>query len=195
MEVKIDLKSNAYYKIMLHCLKHLTSDCYGFLLGKKEGNKYTVTNAIPLTHDKVFGPSFKIAVSMIKGFFPKEKIIGFYENLIVNQMKEEGAISSQSSYICEIINKNNKLNPILFQIYSKGIDNEDPKNLKDEIYFKQFVLNEEAFSFVDNKKESHEEFQKMKKFCKNNRQLEIVDFDDHLENPDLDWRNTFVDDN
>ena len=59
--------------------------------------------------------------------------------------------------------------------------------------FKQFVLNEENFSFVDNKKESEEEFKKMKDFCKNSRQLEIIDFDDHLENPNLDWRNTFLD--
>ena len=193
MEVTIDLDSKAYYKIMLHCLKHLTSDCYGFLLGKKEGNKYIVSNAIPLTHDKVFGPSFKIAVSMIKGFFPNEKIIGFYENLIVNQMKEEATISDQSSYICEMIKKNNKINPIFFQIYSKDTGEKGNQFLKDEIFFKQFVLNEEAFSFVDNKKETDEEFNTMKRFCKNNRQLEIIDFDEHLENPNLDWRNNFVD--
>ena len=193
MEVTIDLDSKAYYKIMLHCLKHLTSDCYGFLLGKKEGNKYIVSNAIPLTHDKVFGPSFKIAVSMIKGFFPNEKIIGFYENLIVNQMKEEATISDQSSYICEMIKKNNKINPIFFQIYSKDTGEKGNQFLKDEIFFKQFVLNEEAFSFVDNKKETDEEFNTMKKLCKNNRQLEIIDFDEHLENPNLDWRNNFVD--
>ena len=178
---------------MLHCLKYLTSDCYGFLLGKKEGNKYIVSNAIPLTHDKVFGPAFKIAVSMIKGFFPNEKIIGFYENLIVNQMKEEAAISDQSSYICEMINKNNKINPIFFQIYSKDSGEKGNQFLKDEIFFKEFVLNEEAFSFVDNKKETDEEFNTMKKLCKNNRQLEIIDFDEHLENPHLDWRNTFID--
>ena len=193
MEVTIDLKSKAYYKIMLHCLKHLTSDCYGFLLGKKEENKYIVTDAIPLTHDKIFGPSFKIAVSMIKGFFPNEKIIGFYENLIVNQMKEDGAISNQSTYICQIINKNSKINPLLFQIYSKDSGKKGTTYLEDEILFKQFILNEEVFSFVDNKKETDEEFLKMKKFCMNNRQLEIIDFDDHLENPNLDWRNTFVD--
>ena len=193
MEVTIDLKSKAYYKIMLHCLKHLTSDCYGFLLGKKEENKYIVTDAIPLTHDKIFGPSFKIAVSMIKGFFPNEKIIGFYENLIVNQMKEDGAISNQSTYICQIINKNSKINPLLFQIYSKDSGKKGTTYLEDEILFKQFILNEEVFSFVDNKKETDEEFLKMKKFCMNNRQLEIIDFDDHLENPNLDWRNTFLD--
>ena len=195
MEISITLNPNAYYKIMLHCLKHLTSDCYGFLLGKKESNKYIVSDAIPLSHDKIFGPPFKIAVSMIQNFFPKEKIIGFYENLIVNQMKEDGAISHQSSYVCEIINKNSKINPILFQIYSRdsGKKGENMKYLEDEILFKEFVLNEEVFSFVDNKKESEEEFNTIKKLCKNNRQQEIIDFDDHLENPNLDWRNTFLD--
>ena len=193
MEVKIDLNSKAYYKIILHCLKHLTSDCYGFLLGKKEQNKYIITNAIPLTHDKIFGPSFKIAVSMIKKFYQNDKIIGFYENLIANQMKEEGALSNESSYICNIIKKNNKINPLFFQIYSKDSGKKGDYFLEDEIMFKQFILNEEDFSFVDNKIESEEEFEKIKELCSNNRQLDIIDFDDHLENPNLDWRNTFLD--
>ena len=192
MEV-IDLNSKAYYKIMLHCLKHLTSDCYGFLLGKKEQNKYIITNAIPLTHDKIFGPSFKIAVSMIKKFYQNDKIIGFYENLIANQMKEEGALSNESSCICNIIKKNNKINPLFFQIYSKDSGKKGDNFLEDEIMFKQFILNEEDFSFVDNKIESEEEFKKIKELCSNNRQLDIIDFDDHLENPNLDWRNTFLD--
>ena len=107
-------------------------------------------------------------------------------------MKEDGAISHQSTYVCEIINKNSKVNPILFQIYSKDSGKKGEAFLEDEILFKEFVLNEDVWSFVDNKKESEEEFKAMKKFCKNNRQLEIIDFDEHLEDPNLDWRNTFI---
>ena len=194
MEASIDLKSKAYYKIMLHCLKHLTSDCYGLLLGKKEkNNKYIVNDAIPLSHDKIFGPPFKIAISMIKNYFPNEKIIGFYENLIVNQMKEEGAVSNQAQHICEIIKKNNNFESIFFQIYSKDSGDKSKPFLKDEIFFKQFILNDEnVFSFIDLKKETNEEFQQMKDYCIHNRQQDIIDFDEHLENPNLDWRNTFV---
>ena len=192
MEVSIDLKSKAYYKIMLHCLKHLTSDCYGFLLGKKESNKYIISDAIPLSHDKILGPPFKIAASMIKNFCPNDKIIGFYENLIVNQMKEEGAISNQTHHICEIISKNSKFSSVFFQIYSKDSGDKSQPFLKDEIFFKEFIFNEDAFSFVDNKKETEDEFKQMKDFCKNCRQDDIIDFDDHLENPNLDWRNEFV---
>jgi len=193
MDASIDLNSKAYYKIMLHCLKHLTSDCYGLLLGKKEKNKYIVNDAIPLSHDKIFGPPFKIAISMIKNYFPNEKIIGFYENLIVNQMKEEGAVSNQAQHICEIIKKNNKFESIFFQIYSKDSGDKSKPFLKDEIFFKQFILNDEnIFSFIDSKKETDEEFQQIKDYCIHNRQQDIIDFDEHLENPNLDWRNTFV---
>ena len=194
MEASIDLNSKAYYKIMLHCLKHLTSDCYGLLLGKKEkNNKYIVNDAIPLSHDKIFGPPFKIAISMIKNYFPNEKIIGFYENLIVNQMKEEGAVSNQAQHICEIMGKNNKFEAIYFQIYSKDSGDKSKPFLKDEIFFKEFILNDEnVFSFIDLKKETNEEFQQMKDYCIHNRQQDIIDFDEHLENPILDWRNTFV---
>ena len=192
MDVSIELKSKAYYKIMLHCLKHLTSDCYGFLLGKKETNKYIVSDAIPFSHDKILGPPFKVAASMIKNYYPENKIIGFYENLIVNQMKEEGAISNQSQHICEIISKNCKFSPIFFQIYSKDSGDKSQPFLKDDIFFKEFIFNEDAFSFIDDKKETEDEFQQMKEYCKNCRQDDIIDFDDHLENPILDWRNEFV---
>ena len=192
MEATIDLKSKAYYKIMLHCLKHLTSDCYGFLLGKKESNKYTIVDAIPLSHDKIFGTPFKIAATMIKNYYPNEKIIGFYENLIVNQMKEEGSISNQSFHICEIIQKNCKFSPVLFQIYSKDSGEKGQPFLRDEIFFKEFILNEDVFSFVDKKKETELEFEQMKEYCLNSRQEDIIDFDDPLENPNLDWRNSFI---
>ena len=193
MEASVELKSNAYFKIMLHCLKHLTSDCYGFLLGKIDHNKYIVSNAIPLSHDKIFNTPFKIAASMIKNYYPNDKIIGFYENLIVNQMKEEGAVSNQAQHICEIIGKNNKFEAIYFQIYSKDSGDKSKPFLKDEIFFKEFILNDEnVFSFIDLKKETNEEFQQMKDYCIHNRQQDIIDFDEHLENPNLDWRNTFV---
>lgn len=194
-EEKIDLSSKAYCKIMLHCLKHLVSDCYGFLLGQVDNNNnYKVTDVIPFSHDKIFGPEFKVAVTMIKKYYPKEMIIGIYENLIFNQMKDEPAISDQATHVCEIINKNNKIKSVYFQIYSKDKGTKGKGYLEDEIFFKMFIYgNEESpFKFVAKKEESPEEFAKIKKYCCNNLQEDIVDFDDHLENPNLDWRNHFV---
>ena len=191
-EPTIDLNSKAYYKIMLHCLKHLTSDCCGLLLGKVNGKKYTVTNAIPLTHDTILEPLFKVSISMIKEFCPNETIIGFYENLMVNQMKDDGSFSNTSNYILEMIHKNNKINPLMFQIYSKDSGIKDKGYLVDEILFKEFILIDDELTFINEKKETEEEKRKMKDYCIHNRQQEIIDFDEHLENPNLDWRNNFV---
>lgn len=191
----INLSSKAYYKIMLHCLKHLISDCYGFLIGSLDTktNKYEVVDAVPFSHDKIFGPEFKVAVTMIKEFYPNEKIIGFYENLILNQMKDDPAISNQSLYVCEIINKNTKINSVYFQVYSKDNDEKGKDYLEDEIFFKEFVYKgEDGFSYVERKNESEEEFKTLKKYLENNRQEDIVDFDDHLEDANKDWRNLFV---
>ena len=190
--MEIDIKSKAYYKIMLHCLKYLISDCYGFLLGEKKNDKYIITDVVPYSHTNIFSSSFSVAISMIKKLYPKEKILGFYENLIVNQMKEEPAISNQASFICEMIGKNNGFNSVYFQIYSKDSGKKDKDYLEDEIFFKKFILNDENFSFIDNEVENEEEFKMIKKFCTENRQQDIIDFDDHLDNPNLDWRNTFV---
>ena len=190
--MEVDIKSKAYCKIMLHCLKYLISDCYGFLLGEKKNNKYVITDVVPYSHSNIFTPSFSVAISMIKKFYPKEKILGFYENLIVNQMKEEPAISNQASFICEMIGKNNGFNSVYFQIYSKDSGKKDKDYLEDEIFFKKFILNDENFSFIDNEVENEEEFKMIKKYCTENRQQDIIDFDDHLDNPNLDWRNTFV---
>ena len=108
-------------------------------------------------------------------------------------MKEEGKISNESSFICNVIKKNNKMNQLLFQIYSKKSWKKGDTFLEDEIMFKQFILNKEDFNFVDNKIENEKEFKKMKELCSNNRQLDITDFDDLLENQNLDWRNKFLD--
>ena len=95
-------------------------------------------------------------------------------------MKEEGSISNQSFHICEIIQKNCKFSPVLFQIYSKDSGEKGQPFLRDEIFFKEFILNEDVFSFVDKKKETELEFEKMKEYCLNSRQEDIIDFDDHL---------------
>ena len=190
----ISLQSKAYFKIMLHCIKHTSSDCYGLLLGKLESSKFIVEDAIPLSHDKIFGPQFEIAIKMIKNFIPESNIIGFYENLMYNQMKEDCEISNQAIYICELIKSNNDIfNPVLFEIYSRDNGNPEKGILEDVIIFKEYTLNDKGgFDFIWDYEESDVEYQKMKTYCEKSLQNDIVDFDDHLENASLDWRNQFI---
>ena len=189
---KILIDSKAYSKIMLHLIKYTSNDCYGILLGKE--NK--INDVIPLSHNKIFAPNFELAVKMIEDLYKNDdnlKIIGFYENLIINQNKTEGEISNLSFLICELILKNKKVLPVFFEIYSKDKIEEKSDKRKDEIEFKMFNYNEKGtFDFIGNYNENEEDFNKIKNYVKNNLQNDIIDFDNYLEDPNLDFRNSFI---
>ncbi len=60
-----NISNKAYTKIMLHCLKHVKSDCVGFLIGESNEDGWTVTDAIPLFHDRIFAAQLEIAVKFV----------------------------------------------------------------------------------------------------------------------------------
>ena len=190
--MSISIDSKAYSKIMLHLIKYTSSDCYGILLGKE--NK--IYDVIPLSHSKIFAPNFELAIKMIEDLFKNEenlKIIGFYENLIINQNKTEAEISNLSFHVCELMMKNKKIKPIFFEIYSKDKSEELNGKRKDEIEFKMFNFNEKgSFDFIGNYNENEEDFQKIKNYVKKNLQNDIIDFDNYLEDSNLDFRNLFI---
>jgi hypothetical protein len=49
-------------------MKHTLNDCYGILLGtaSNDGSNITITDAIPLFHDRVFAPQLEIALKFVK---------------------------------------------------------------------------------------------------------------------------------
>ena len=187
----INISSKAYYKIMLHCMKHTSSDCYGFLIGNVKDNTYHINEAVPFTHDKIFAPSLEIAVKMISIYMATEgTIVGIYENQMFNQMKDDGTISAQGLTLCELINTKTTKHPVLVEIFSK--DNTKDKVLEDDIFVKQYIFNDKGFDLIGDRKESEEEYKTMKDYLLGCYQNDIVDFDDHLLDAKLDWRNTFI---
>ncbi len=176
-------------------MKFPINDCYGFLMGKNSGNKIEVVDALPLTHDKIFSTNFQNALKMIEKFYIKEtqlKIVGFYENLMLNQMKTDFDISNQARRIIELISKNSVENPVLFEIASRENNLSEGKK-EDEIWFHQMMFNKkEGFDSLGEHNETQEEFQKLKKYVTKNIQNDIVDFDDHFEDANLDWKNEFL---
>jgi len=189
---KILIESKAYTKIMLHLIKYTSNDCYGLLLG----NNNKVNDILPLSHDKIFAPNFELAVKMIEDLYSNDNdlnIIGFYENLIINQNKTEGEISNLSYHICDLILNKKKVLPIFFEIYSKDIPDEKSGKRKDEIEFKIFNYNEKGtFDYIENYKETEEDFKKIKNLVVKNLQNDLIDFDNYLEDPNLDFRNLFI---
>jgi len=66
--MSITIENKAFAKLMLHCLKHTKNDCYGILIGQKTENSdaLSITDTVPLSHDKVFAPQLEIALKFVK---------------------------------------------------------------------------------------------------------------------------------
>lgn len=58
--------------------------------------------------------------------------------------------------------------------------------------FRLSFYNGQSLDFVGTYVESRAQFEKMKGFLSRNRQNEISDFDDHFNNVNCDWTNSFI---
>ena len=79
---KVVCEAHALQKSIAHILKHHKSDCIGILLGHRDGGTVTVTDAIPLFHDRVMSSAMETALEMIECVFDQDKdktIVGVYD--------------------------------------------------------------------------------------------------------------------
>ena len=114
-DINVEIENKAFSKIMLHVLKHVSSDCYGLLIGSNKNSSFTVVDAIPLFHNRVFTPQTDIALRMVELNLNKnECIIGMYENVIIEPKVFRG--SNEALGICEPIHNKLCKNPILLQV-------------------------------------------------------------------------------
>lgn len=70
----INIDKRAYGKIMLHCIKHNTSDCIGVLIGKESDGTTVINDVVPLFHDRVFAPQLEVALKFVY-FIKLDRII------------------------------------------------------------------------------------------------------------------------
>jgi hypothetical protein len=141
----ISINDKAYAKLMLHCLKHTANDCFGILIGNKD-SPTEVTDVVPMSHDKIFAPQLELCLKFIENYMPENKVIGLYENLVLNKEKENPTISNTANYIGECFYKNNFEVNILFEISSIEKTEENSNRIKDKILFKVNFFN---FRFIN----------------------------------------------
>lgn len=188
------ISDKAYCKLMLHILKHTSIDCYGILIGTKPSDdSYSIKDAIPISHDKLYSPSIEIALKLIETYIESPLvIIGVYENLMQNQMKKEAIVSEPSNQLCELIHSKITQYPLLLEIYSLDIT-DDSGIINDEVNTKIMKYNGQGdFMFNGMYNETQSQFDSMKKYLTGCVQNDIVDFDDHLLEANADWRNLFI---
>jgi len=79
MAKSITLQDKALRKMLAHVLKHHKSDCIGVLLGSRTEDSFTVTDCVPLFHDRVYTSSLEAAFNAIQWTYADSTIIGVYD--------------------------------------------------------------------------------------------------------------------
>lgn len=96
----------AQRKAFCHILKYSKNDCIGVLLGTNGPEGITVSDAVPLFHDRVFTSTLEAAFTMISAVYDtKDKqIVGVYDAPLKNKENSASSpLSSLSSTVAEQI--------------------------------------------------------------------------------------------
>ena len=63
---QVTINQRSLDKVVAHLLKNQKSDCIGILLGHRQSaNEVSVTDAVPLFHDRVFASTLESAFAMV----------------------------------------------------------------------------------------------------------------------------------
>merc|ERR1711957_784318 len=176
------ITESAYTTIALHALKYTDCAICGVLVGQPDN----IVRAIPLLHGQVsLSPMLEVAFAQVEAMVEEEghgEIVGYYqanshyldETLSDSAQRVANKIRSFCADACMLIVRNSALGGIvndpskLFAVYQwepkgkewkHGLVLEAPENVGAPIM--------QAFAAK--------------------KHIEIADFDDHLEQPNLDW--------
>lgn len=185
----------AFAKMMLHILKHTKSNNYGLLIGNFNNNedKLEVTDVVPLSHSELFVPQFDLALRMVS-MKEGNKIIGIYENLLINYNKDQTSFSTPCLLYADGIKQLKYITkPLLLEIshhFEKYSNNNETQIDNPEYKMYRFING--AFEENGYIKENEKQYNLMKSLLVKNQQAEVIDFEDYLLDPTLDLSNSFI---
>ncbi|CAG9316311.1 unnamed protein product [Blepharisma stoltei] len=158
----------ALKKSAIHCARHPGRDVYGALVGDSK-----VNDAIPLFHTRPTTAATEVALLMLSQF----NIIGFYESRI-RGANEELEPSRYITQLCQALKNKGAASVFVLCIES---------DWNESNIMALFRLDNKGTNFT--KQTFDASFNKMSLTDFLIGHENIVDIDDHLANPRLDWRN------
>ena len=93
----VEISEQSQMKILMHCFKFHTSDVYGLLLGKQESGTVSVTEVVPLFHDRMMQGPMELALDMVASNYADLQIVGLYEALAGHVNKPDDDEDSSST--------------------------------------------------------------------------------------------------
>ena len=200
-----NLSKKAYLKIMLHAAKHPTLPICGYLIGRnnnsggeseesanvsaeKNNTDVKIVDAIPIFHTLPTAPMLEASALLVEELYKKEKyvIIGYYH---ANEHVNNKTLGIMGTMIAQSVD-NNCPGSCALVVNGKELDNPKKSGLvlltKSNHTDSDF---EERSTSTLQIEGSQGTFNSLTGHLQKETQLKLYDFDDHLQNVALDFRN------
>lgn len=189
--MQFSLSAKAYAKIVLHCCKYPHRSVNGVVVGTvstKKDHAVLIQDAIPLFHLSLgLAPMLEVALSQVETYVNKKglSLVGYYQagDTVLSTAPDDTArciaskIAENTEKPCLLMVKNADLleDRVALQLFVKTDEQWKEANQKD------LLLNEETHAL-----------HVAQRAVKNRLYEQLVDFDNHLDNIQLDWTNTDI---
>ena len=164
----------------------MNRDWVGLLI--KNGDE--IIDAIPLFHEGIVGSSLDAAFHLIQDFYltpnPSYKIAGVYEAGVTSKITK---FLSSTYRILEVFKEGSVDKFIALKITTN--EDDEVKNTPLSLVYDFYTYEGENTIEITNNVFCPLSITDVKGYFTWNDYLKIADFDDHLENPEYDWRNEF----
>ncbi|KAE9041174.1 hypothetical protein PR001_g6730 [Phytophthora rubi] len=183
--------TQTYVKLALHAAKRPASAACGLLLGREQGQGFSISDAVPLFHHEApLAPLLEVACALADAHAQRQKlkVVGFYYAGSGYSPSDSG---NGLSHLAEKIADKVELNcsrACVLVLDSQQLSNPSKTGL-------QFQLKDvkRGWTKVDNRlKVADDAAQVLTAGLKQNVQEDVVDVEEHLEDPSKDWRNPHV---
>ena len=133
------LSKKASNKSIAHILKYQKHDCIGALIGTRNQGKLTITDVVPLFHDRVMASALESALELIEIVHLKEgeQILGVYDAPLRCKQDDAVPVSALAVTIAEQIKtQKDTLDALILSIRVPIVEEEQEeakvKEIKDE---------------------------------------------------------------
>ncbi|CEM35087.1 unnamed protein product [Vitrella brassicaformis CCMP3155] len=175
--------SAAYSKILSHASKYSCSTVGGVLVGRSEGKggEVTYTDAFPLFHTSILPPLLKVAFSLIEQYCKQEGVTlcGYYQanaDATTTMNVVSKAIADRLTANCNFA--------AVFMLDAEKVPEGQPA-------LKCYAGSRGDWSSVSASRVhiGEDVIDSAGEYISSERYVDIVDFDNHFECPELDWTN------
>ena len=202
VSMKVSVTERAYVKLVLHSLKHPTRDVFGVLVGRTVGvGDLEVTDVLPMLHSTIsVTPSVEIALEQF-GLHAElsvgQHLVGVYA---ANERLGDLQLGHNQAKVADVVKGNAPgKNAVVFVVDSEKIN--QALELNGGPHVLQMLIKDGESTKWDlvGSQSGHIALAggataTLAKMATDDAIKKVTDFDDHLDDPGLDWRNGWVED-